>query len=369
MKIKESLNVTFDEIPLPSKTSPLVDDNLDKEEAIKATEKKNLENDIEEEALEFDEVVNVKESRNCDNPSISEILKKFGLEDSKPMKNPMSSDTKLTKDEECELVDSTKYRGMIASPTSGPYQTNPPSPDDIKLYVEEEREGRVTRIRHDKVINVEDNQILTREIVTVMKTWVEIIRENVFCLGGNRDHVSACLCHILYYIASSIAPFFMSILSENGPYHLDFSLKRELKRSTLSPFSCGMLLTRLVKYVMSESSELSNDRYVLYDHVMYPLTAQQERKTRKDYGTRRVRSSTSSSSAFGQPSSSHPNDDDNDRNDEGTSRASTPSSTHFVNSLSNDIPQIFSNPPNVTQHGRLLYLPNQNHKPSSSIAR
>ncbi|GJY94021.1 hypothetical protein Tco_0509803 [Tanacetum coccineum] len=29
------------------------------------------------------------------------------------MKTPMSSDTKLTKDEECESVDSTKYRGMI----------------------------------------------------------------------------------------------------------------------------------------------------------------------------------------------------------------------------------------------------------------
>ncbi|GKC77064.1 hypothetical protein Tco_1127838, partial [Tanacetum coccineum] len=25
----------------------------------------------------------------------------------------MSSDTKLTKDEECESIDSTKYRGMI----------------------------------------------------------------------------------------------------------------------------------------------------------------------------------------------------------------------------------------------------------------
>ncbi|GKC33953.1 hypothetical protein Tco_1046337 [Tanacetum coccineum] len=31
------------------------------------------------------------------------------------MKTPMSSDTKLTKDEECELVDSTKYQGMIGS--------------------------------------------------------------------------------------------------------------------------------------------------------------------------------------------------------------------------------------------------------------
>ncbi|GKD67820.1 hypothetical protein Tco_1321910 [Tanacetum coccineum] len=31
------------------------------------------------------------------------------------MKTPMSSDTKLTKDEECESVDSTKYRGKIGS--------------------------------------------------------------------------------------------------------------------------------------------------------------------------------------------------------------------------------------------------------------
>ncbi|GJZ15782.1 retrovirus-related pol polyprotein from transposon TNT 1-94 [Tanacetum coccineum] len=44
---------------------------------------------------------------------IKEMLKKFSLEDSKPMKTPMSSDTKLTKDEECESVDSTKYQGMI----------------------------------------------------------------------------------------------------------------------------------------------------------------------------------------------------------------------------------------------------------------
>ncbi|GJT83757.1 retrovirus-related pol polyprotein from transposon TNT 1-94 [Tanacetum coccineum] len=46
---------------------------------------------------------------------IKEVLKKFVLEDSKPMKTPMSSDMKLRKDEECESVDSTKYRGMIGS--------------------------------------------------------------------------------------------------------------------------------------------------------------------------------------------------------------------------------------------------------------
>nr|GEY99833.1 copia protein [Tanacetum cinerariifolium] len=46
---------------------------------------------------------------------IKEMLKKFSLEVSKPMKTPMSLDTKLTKDKECESVDSTKYRGKIGS--------------------------------------------------------------------------------------------------------------------------------------------------------------------------------------------------------------------------------------------------------------
>ncbi|GJX62980.1 retrovirus-related pol polyprotein from transposon TNT 1-94 [Tanacetum coccineum] len=219
-KVEESLKVTFDETPPPSKTSALMGDDLDEEEAIKVTEKKNLENDIEDETLEIDEIVNIKESRNhplenvignlnqrtlrliaqgynqqegidydetyapvarlesirillayaCaldfklfqmdvksafmngfineefemsmmgelnfflglqikqmedgiffnQSKYIKEMLKKFGLEESKPMKTPMSSDTKLTKDEECESVDSTKYRGMIGSLLVGP---------------------------------------------------------------------------------------------------------------------------------------------------------------------------------------------------------------------------------------------------------
>ncbi|GJT14281.1 retrovirus-related pol polyprotein from transposon TNT 1-94 [Tanacetum coccineum] len=63
-KIKESLNVTFNETPPPSKTSPLVDDDLAEEEAIRVTEKKNLENDIEDETFEIEEIVTIKESRN-----------------------------------------------------------------------------------------------------------------------------------------------------------------------------------------------------------------------------------------------------------------------------------------------------------------
>ncbi|GKF15662.1 hypothetical protein Tco_0057124, partial [Tanacetum coccineum] len=81
-----------------------------------------------------------------------------------------------------------------------------------------------------------------------------------------------------------------------------------------------MLLTRLFKFIVRENPELENVSYVLYDHVMNPLAAQLERKPRRDRGTRRGRHSTSSSSAFDQPSSSHLNDDDDDGNGEGTSR-------------------------------------------------
>ncbi|GJX38531.1 hypothetical protein Tco_0251834 [Tanacetum coccineum] len=40
---------------------------------------------------------------------IKEMLKKFGLEDSKPTKMPMSTEIKLTKDDEADSMDSSKY--------------------------------------------------------------------------------------------------------------------------------------------------------------------------------------------------------------------------------------------------------------------
>ncbi|GJV16407.1 hypothetical protein Tco_1361730 [Tanacetum coccineum] len=225
---------------------------------------------------------------------------------------------------------------------NGPYQTNPPCHDEIKNYIQEEREGLVTRIHHKAIVRVEQNKILTREIVSTMKPWVKIIRENVFCLGGNQDHVPACLCYMLYCVAKS------------EKFNLAFFIAKRMEFVTkqsrlILPY--GMLLTRLFKYVMGKSPKLFNESYVLYDRVMYPLIAQQERKTRKDYGTKRGRHSTSSSSAFGQPSSSHLNDDD----DEGTSRASTPSPTHFVNSLINEVPRVFENPPNIDPNMEPFY--------------
>ncbi|GJX66349.1 putative reverse transcriptase domain-containing protein [Tanacetum coccineum] len=64
-------------------------------------------------------------------------------------------------------------------PTDGPYQTNPPSPDDIILSIQIDREGQVRRICHEEEIDVHKYQILTHEIVPTLKPLKEIILENV----------------------------------------------------------------------------------------------------------------------------------------------------------------------------------------------
>ncbi|GJX05472.1 retrovirus-related pol polyprotein from transposon TNT 1-94 [Tanacetum coccineum] len=63
MKVEESLNVTFDETPPPSKTSPLEDDDLVEEEAIEVSKTRPLGNDLEDKSLENNEIINIKESK------------------------------------------------------------------------------------------------------------------------------------------------------------------------------------------------------------------------------------------------------------------------------------------------------------------
>ncbi|GJX09963.1 hypothetical protein Tco_0199822 [Tanacetum coccineum] len=250
------------------------------------------------------------------------------------MKTPMSYDTKLTKDEECESIDSTKYRGMIGAcvftdrwrldelaygiPSDGPYQTNPPSIEDI----------------------VSSNSIDLRGHCPKSSG------KTSFVWGGNQDHVPACLCFMLYYVVHSER--------FNLAYFMAKRMEWVTKQARLIlPY--GMLLTRLFKFIMNEYPELYNESYVLYDCVMNPLAAQLERKPRRDHGTRRGRHSTSSSSSFDQSSSSYLNDDNDDGNDKGTLRASTPSPIRYVNSLADQVPQVFQNPPNIDSHLESFY--------------
>ncbi|GJV87070.1 retrovirus-related pol polyprotein from transposon TNT 1-94 [Tanacetum coccineum] len=64
MKVEESLNVTFDESPPPTKLSPLVDDDVGEEEAIKKNTKVVNNNNEEDESIEVDKIINIKESKN-----------------------------------------------------------------------------------------------------------------------------------------------------------------------------------------------------------------------------------------------------------------------------------------------------------------
>ncbi|GKC31370.1 hypothetical protein Tco_1038664 [Tanacetum coccineum] len=121
------------------------------------------------------------------------------------------------------------------------------------------------------------------EIIPTLKPLEEIIRENIFCLVGNRDHVPACLCFMLYCVVHSER--------FNLAYYMAKRMEWVTKQARLIlPY--GMLLTRLFKFIMNEYPELYNESYVLYDRVMNPLAAQLERKPRRDHGTGKGRHST-----------------------------------------------------------------------------
>nr|GEW59974.1 retrovirus-related Pol polyprotein from transposon TNT 1-94 [Tanacetum cinerariifolium] len=203
-------------------------------------------------------------------------------------------------------------------PSRGLYITKPASLRVIKTLIQT-RQGQETLTKNKKTIVVGENKILTREIQTHMKSWVDIIRENAICLGGHKDHVSAYLCHTHYYIETST------------PHNLAFFILKGMEKTRFKPkdlLPYGMILTRLFKHVVSISPELAFDHYISHDRAMHPLAPYNERKTRLDQGKKRPResNSSSSSSTLNHPSSSHPLDDSIDENDD-ESFHSNPSSS------------------------------------------
>ncbi|GKA62330.1 hypothetical protein Tco_0761849 [Tanacetum coccineum] len=71
----------------------------------------------------------------------------------------------------------------------------------------------VDRTIKSQTVTLTPNQILTKELSPDMKQWEELIRENVFGLGGHRDHLPACLAHMLYCVVAeeqyNLAYFFV----------------------------------------------------------------------------------------------------------------------------------------------------------------
>nr|GEV25507.1 hypothetical protein [Tanacetum cinerariifolium] len=147
-----------------------------------------------------------------------------------------TTDVSLTKSYILKDLASVEYSQEI----EGPYCTNLPTPDDICRLLELERVV-VDRTIKSQTVTLNPNQILTKDLIPDMNQWEELIRENVFELGGHRDHLPTCLAYMLY-----------CVVSEEQYNHAYFFVKRiKCAKSTLTAnLPYGMFLTRLYLYVM-----------------------------------------------------------------------------------------------------------------------
>ncbi|GKE87307.1 hypothetical protein Tco_1564782, partial [Tanacetum coccineum] len=134
-------------------------------------------------------------------------------------------------------------------------------------------------IQHEFItVTLTPNQILIKELRLDMKQWKELIRENVFGLGGHRDHLPACLAHILYYV----------VVEEQ--YNLAYFFVKRIECARANPTAnlpYGMFLTRLYRHIMEAYPHLDNGIYDIVDRVMHPLALKQTRRPRSDHGKAR----------------------------------------------------------------------------------
>ncbi|GJU02723.1 hypothetical protein Tco_1113061 [Tanacetum coccineum] len=107
-----------------------------------------------------------------------------------------------------------------------------------------------------------------------MKQWEELIRENVFGLGGHQDHLPACLAHMLYCVVAE------------EQYNLAYFFVKRIQCARATPTAnlpYDMFLTRLYRHVMETYPHLDNGIYDIVDRVMR-LCPKQTRRLASDYG-------------------------------------------------------------------------------------
>ncbi|GJW40666.1 zf-CCHC domain-containing protein [Tanacetum coccineum] len=149
--------------------------------------------------------------------------------------------------------------------TEGPYSTDLPTPDDIHRLLELER-VMVDRTIKSQTVTLTPNQILTKELSPDMKQWEELIRENVFGLGGHRDHLPTCLAHMVYCVVAE------------EQYNLAYFFVKRIECARANPITnlpYGMFLTRFYRHIMEAYPHLDNGIYDIVDRVMRPLALKQ----------------------------------------------------------------------------------------------
>ncbi|GJR14101.1 hypothetical protein Tco_0796753 [Tanacetum coccineum] len=138
--------------------------------------------------------------------------------------------------------------------TEGPYSTDLPTPDDIRRLLELER-VMVDRTIKSQTVTLTPNQILTKELSPDMK---------------HRDHLLACLAHMLYCVVAE------------EQYNLAYFFVKRIECARANPTAnlpYGMFLTRLYRHIMEAYPHLDNGIYDIVDRVMRPLALKQTRRT------------------------------------------------------------------------------------------
>jgi hypothetical protein len=197
-------------------------------------------------------------------------------------------------------------------PTFGPYLSDIPHPDEIRQVLGVEHATTTRKIK-SKNVQISPYQLLLKELSPHMKRWEELIRENAFGTGGHRDHLPACLAHMLYCIAVE------------KPYNLAYFFFKQIECARKTPkanLPYGMFLTRLYRHVIEYYPDLDNSIYESIYPTLRPLALKQARRTRNDKGKSRRHSFHGSSSR-----------QDDDDEEENIHDVSTPSFSEFVDNL------------------------------------
>ncbi|GJT23996.1 hypothetical protein Tco_0893933 [Tanacetum coccineum] len=190
--------------------------------------------------------------------NIKEMLKKFGLEDSKPTKTPMSTEIKLTRDDEADSVDNSKYRE----------NSKPTHLETVKRIFRRTTHEKINK--EGKTIYKLPNQIETNELFDHLRPCELVIRKNVYSALGNRDHTQAIIALMLYCL-------------ENGqPFNLAYFIIRRMyffrdRQDKVLPYD--MILTHLFKNLKENMEKHPFDkRYKFVPRKMSSLKVKQPKK-------------------------------------------------------------------------------------------
>ncbi|GJV13322.1 retrovirus-related pol polyprotein from transposon TNT 1-94 [Tanacetum coccineum] len=302
----------------------MVDDDLDDEEAIKVTGKKNLENDIEDEILEVDEIINIKESKNHPLDNVIGNLNQRTLRSQ--AQNQSNFFCFISTIEPKNVNEALKDEIWIIAMQE---ELNQFIANDVWELVPHPKSTRIIGTKWVYRNNLDKNGIVSRNKVRLVAQGYNqqggIDYDETYAPVARLESIRILLA---YSCALDFKLFQMDIKSAfpNGFINVEVYVAQPLGFIDFEKPNHVYKLKKALYGLKQASKVCDQYAYVLYDHDMYTLAPHYERKTRKDYGTKRGRPfiSDSSSSAFDHPSSSHHVDDDDDENNKDSTGCVTP---------------------------------------------